>query len=317
LNSFRRRAAFLSKYRRLRLAAGGALLLAAGSAGRAQLLGLGSKPPAAPVVIPTLQPPVAGYVFPERQTLTFTVDWRVFTAGTAVFHLERVPAQAAAQTSAQLPAEAPVQTSVPPPAPIPVPQTAQLKVTATADTVGAVNMLFPVVDRFQSALDTRTGCSAGFAKQLQEGRRKVSSDLTFDYTAGKQTQLEKNLVKGTEKQQTASIPACVTDSLSAIFYAASQRLTVGQDVGFPLADAMRTVTVTMKVEAKEEIKTPAGTFQTVRVQPTAEEGIVKNRGNIWIWYTDDARHMPVQIRAHLFWGTWSTITFHLQSVEAK
>jgi hypothetical protein len=41
---------------------------------------------------------------------------------------------------------------------------------------------------------------------------------------------------------------------------------------------------------------------------------VKNRGHIWIWYTDDARHMPVQIRARLFWGT---ITFELQSVELK
>ena len=232
--------------------------------------------------IPTLQPPIAGYVFPVRQTLTFTVDWRVFTGGTAVFHLEQ--------------------------------QGDQLKVTATADTAGAVNMLFPVVDRFQSAMDTKTGCSNGFSKQMQEGRRKVSSDLTFDYHAGKQNEVEKNLVKGTQKTLTASIPACVTDSLSGIFYTASQKLTVGQDFGFPLADAMRTVTVTMKVEAHEEIKTPAGTFQTIRVQPTAEEGVVKNRGNIWIWYTDDARHMPVQIRARLFWGT---ITFHLQSVEAK
>jgi len=232
--------------------------------------------------IPTLQPPTPGYVFPARQTLTFTVDWRVFTGGTAVFHLEQ--------------------------------QGDQLKVTATADTVGAVNMLFPVIDQFQSAMDTKTGCSDGFSKQMQEGRRKVSSDLTFDYHAGKQNEVEKNLVKGTQKALTASIPACVTDSLSGIFYAASQRLTVGQDFGFPLADAMRTVTVTMKVEAHEEIKTPAGTFQTIRVQPTADEGVVKSRGNIWIWYTDDARHMPVQIRARLFWGT---ITFHLQSVEAK
>jgi hypothetical protein len=249
--------------------------------GVAQFLGLGSKP-APPVVIPTLQPPIPGYVFPARETLTFTVDWRVFTAGTAVFHLEQ--------------------------------QGEQLHVSATADTVGAINMLFPVIDRFQSAMDTRTGCSSVFSKQIQEGRRKISSDLTIDSNAGKQTQVERNLVKGTQKTQTTSIPACVTDSLSAIFYAASQRLVIGQDVGFPLADAMRTVTVIMKVEAKEEIKTPAGTFQTIRVQPTAEEGVVKNRGNIWIWYTDDARHMPVQIRARLFWGT---ITFYLQSVEPK
>src|ERR1035437_8972138 len=117
--------------------------------------------------IPTLQPPVAGYVFPDRQTLTFTVDWRVFTGGTAVFHLEK--------------------------------QGERLKVAATADTVGAVNMLFPVVDRFQSAMDTKTGCSEGFAKQVQEGRRKVSTDLMFDPKTGKQTQVEKNLVKGTQK----------------------------------------------------------------------------------------------------------------------
>ncbi|WP_263376461.1 DUF3108 domain-containing protein [Granulicella aggregans] len=232
--------------------------------------------------IPTLQAPAPGYVFPQKQTLSFDVDWRVFTAGTAVFHLEQ--------------------------------QGTEQKITATADTVGGTNMLFPVIDKFQAAFDTHTGCSNGFSKQLQEGPRKVNSDLTFNYQAGKQTQLEKNMVKGTSKTLTASIPACVTDSLSAIFYAASQPLVVGQEVRFPLADSMRTVTVVMKVEAKEEIKTPAGTFQTIRVQPTAAEGIVKNRGNIWIWYTDDARHIPVQIRARLFWGT---ITFHLKSIESK
>ncbi|HZY61533.1 MAG TPA: DUF3108 domain-containing protein [Edaphobacter sp.] len=232
--------------------------------------------------IPTLPPPPTGYVFPEHQTLNFTVDWRVFTAGTAVFHLDR---------------DGDMQ-----------------RVNATADSVGAVTMLFPVVDRFQSGFNTKTGCSTGFSKQLHEGRRRVSSDLSFNYAQGKQTQIERNLVKGTQKQQTASIPACVTDSLSAIFYAASQPLIIGKTVDFPLADSMRTVTVTMKVEAREEIKTPAGTFQTIRVQPTADEGVVKNRGKIWIWYTDDPRHMPVQIRAQLFWGT---ITFHLQSYENK
>jgi hypothetical protein len=234
------------------------------------------------VVIPTLEPPPASYAFPAKQTLTFTVDWRVFTAAIATFQIEQ--------------------------------QGTMQKITATADTVGGVTMLFPVIDRFQSGYDTKTGCSTGFSKQTQEGRRKISSDLGFNYRDGKQTLVERNLVKGTSKTLTASIPACVSDSLSAIFYVGSQPLTVGQNFRFPLADSMRTVTVTMKVEAKEEIKTPAGTFQTVRVQPTADEGVVKNRGKIWIWYTDDARHMPVQVRASLFWGT---ITARLQSYDTK
>ena len=119
------------------------------------------------MVIPTLQPPMAGMRF-RKQTLTFSVDWRVFMAGTAVFHLEQ--------------------------------QGTTQKVTATADTVGAVTMLFPVVDKFQSAFDTRRGARWGFRKQLQEGRRKVSSDLTFD-AAGKQTLVEKNLGKGRRRRR--------------------------------------------------------------------------------------------------------------------
>jgi Protein of unknown function (DUF3108) len=259
------------------------LAMTAGANGAAAQL-LGPKLAAQPVVIPTLQPPVPGYVFPTKQTLTFTVDWRVFTAGIAKFNLDQ--------------------------------QGTTMKIVATADTIGAVTMLFPVLDRFNSSFDTKTGCSGGFEKYLNEGRRKISSQLKFDYAKGKQTQTETNLVKGTTRNLTASIPACVTDSLSAIFYAASQPMVVGEKIGFPLADSMRTVTVQMKVEAKEEIKTPAGTFQTIRVEPTADEGIVKNRGRIWIWYTDDARHMPVQIRATLY-HVFGTITFHLQSFETK
>jgi hypothetical protein len=48
--------------------------------------------------------------------------------------------------------------------------------------------------------------------------------------------------------------------------------------------------------------------------PTADAGVVKNRGNIWIWFTDDERHPPGQMRARPFWGT---ITFRLSANEAK
>ena len=264
----------------LRKLACGFALLAAATTGNAQIFG--AKPAVPPKPIPVLQAPQPGFQYPQHQTLTFNVDWRVFTAGTAVFHLEN--------------------------------DGTTQRITATADSVGAVNMLFPVVDKFQSGFDLKTGCSTGFNKQISEGRRKIASELTFDYAHGKQTQHERNLVKGTATVKDANIPACVIDSLSSIFYPQSQPLVVGQVLSFPLADSMRTVTVDMKVEGREEIKTPAGTFQTVRVQPVADEGVVKNRGHIWIWYTDDARHMPVQMQARLFWGT---ITFHLQSVDFK
>jgi hypothetical protein len=230
--------------------------------------------------LPPLLPPASNFSFPARQTLTYTVDWRVFPAGTVTFHLEQV---------------------------------GNLQhVVATGETTGAVNLLFRVNDRFETFFNRTTGCSTSFAKQLQEGRRQITSTLRF--ADGKQVLDEKNLVSGISKHQEAPIPPCVTDLMSAIFYGGSQPLQPGGSFRMPLADAMRVVDVTMKAEAKEQIVTLAGTFQTIRVQPVADAGVVKNRGNIWIWYTDDERHLPVQMRAQLFWGT---ITMRLVSLTAK
>ena len=58
---------------------------------------------------PPLPPPVPSYSFPAKETLTYTVDWRVFPAGTTTLHLEQ-------QGSVE-------------------------KVTATADTLGAINLI--------------------------------------------------------------------------------------------------------------------------------------------------------------------------------
>jgi hypothetical protein len=231
---------------------------------------------------PPLPAPPASYSFPQKETLHYSVDWRVFPAGVANIHVES--------------------------------DANQVHVTAYGNSIGAVNLIFRVKDQFDSWFNRQTGCSTQFAKQIQEGRRSNTTDLRFDYAQQKQFLNEKNLVQGTSKQSQGPIPVCVSDVLSSLFYAAAMPLEAGKNFQFPLADAMRVVAVTMKPEAREEIKTLAGTFQTIRVQPTADSGVVKNRGNIWIWYTDDARHMPVQMRARLFWGT---ITLKLTSVEQK
>lgn len=235
-----------------------------------------------PAPLPALAPPRAGYSFPEKQTLTYSVDWRVFTAGTAVVRFE-----------AQGPNE---------------------HLTASADTVGAINLLFHVSDHFQSIFDRSRGCTYEFNKQTIEGRRQVNASLKVDYAQLKAMLDEKNMVSGQTTHSETPVPGCITDLLTGIFYASSQSLEVGKSFIIPLVDAHRTLPVTMKVEGREEVKTPLGTFKTIRVQPTASAGAVKNRGNIWVWYTDDDRHIPVQMRARLFWGT---ITFRLVSNENK
>jgi hypothetical protein len=188
------------------------------------------------------------------------------------------------------------------------------RLTATAETIGAINLIFHVGDHFQSTFDRAKGCTYDFNKQTVEGRRQNNSSLRLDYSQGKSILDEKNLVTGQTKHVEVGIPGCLTDLLTGVFYASSQPMEVGHPFVISVVDAMRNVPVTMKVEGREEVKTPLGTFKTIRVQPTAAAGVVKSRGNIWIWYTDDERHLPVQMRARLFWGT---ITFRLTRNENK
>ena len=230
----------------------------------------------------TLPPPRRGFSFPNRQTLTYAVDWRVFTVATAQVRLESYGERE--------------------------------RLLVDTETTGAINMLYHLSDHFQTVFDRQLGCTYQADKQAVEGRRRLTSTYQIDYSQGRATLDEKNLISGQNKRLEAAVPGCVTDLLTGMFYASSQPMDVGRSFVVPVVDAQRTVMVTMRVEGREEIKTPLGAFRTVRVQPTAEAGVVKNRGNIWIWYTDDERHLPVQMRARSFWGT---ITFRLTGNENK
>ena len=222
-----------------------------------------------------------GFNFPT-QTLRYEAEYRFWTAGVATLKVQR--------------------------------SGAQMHVLGTADSTGVVAMLFRVQDRFESYFDATKLCSQSLIKHTEEGSRRRDTQIAFDYRRGKAVLNETNLKTAEKKRQENDIPGCVTDVMSGILYVGSLPLTPNATYTFPLNDGGKTVNVQAHVEAKEQVKTPAGTFNTIRVGPEGDYGPLKNRGRIWIWYTDDAQHLPVQMRARLFWGT---ITVYLTGVDGK
>ncbi|MGI9101285.1 MAG: DUF3108 domain-containing protein [Terriglobales bacterium] len=229
-----------------------------------------------------IHPPPDSYVFPGGQAFVYDAEWRLWNAGTARISLDQVGGNG--------------------------------RVFATAESSGFVNVLYPVHDRFQSSFDRRTFCSLSLTKHSEEGFRARETLIAFNYAQHKSILDETNLKNGEKKHVDNDIPGCVTDVLSGIFYVGSQPLTPDAVYTFPLNDGGNTVEVRARVEGREQVKTPAGSFATVRVAPEALSGPLKSKGRIWIWYTDDARHIPVQMRARMFWGT---LTFHLVRIEKK
>jgi hypothetical protein len=218
-----------------------------------------------------IRPVPAGHGFPHGTVLHYDAEWRLWKAGTATMRIDGAGVEE--------------------------------RVTASADAIGVVAMLYRVQDRFESYFDRRSFCSLSLTKRSEEGLHQRYTVIRFDQVRRKAVLDESNLRTGQVKHTEQDIPGCVTDVLSGMYYLASLPLEPGSASMFPLNDGGQTVNVRAAVEGREEIKTDAGTFRTVRVQLSADAGALKNRGQVWIWYSDDTNRTVVQVRTRLFWGT--------------
>lgn len=236
--------------------------------------------PAAAHPTPGIQPVPESHRFANGEVLHYAAEWRIWNAGEATLRLDAAGNEQ--------------------------------KVTGTAESTGFAALLYHVGDRFESYFDRRTFCSSRISKHTEEGLRRRETSIRFDQARNKAVLDERNPRNGDTKHEEKDIPGCVTDVLSGIFYLGSLPLDVGATYTFPLNDGGRTFDVKAYVEAKEDIKTDAGLFHTVRVQPSSDSPTLKGRGKVWVWYTDDAAHLPVQMRSRLFWGT---LTIRLSRVE--
>ena len=176
------------------------------------------------------------------------------------------------------------------------------KSRATAESSGAVNVIFPVHDRFESRFDPRTFCSLSIFKHSEEGSHKRETSIQFDYAHKKSTLDEKNLKTGETKHVENDLAGCATDVITGFYYLQSLPLQPGASYEFPISDGKTTI-VHATVEKREQIKVPAGTFPTVLVTAEATSGPLQSKGKVWVWYSEDASHTPVQMRAKLGWGT--------------
>jgi len=231
--------------------------------------------------VPTrIVPPPENYKFPNNQSYVYGVEWHLFNAGTAKVRLEA--------------------------------SGSQQKVTAIADSAGVVNVLYSIHDRFEGYFDSKTFCSQRVIKHTEEGSHRRDTQIQFDYERHKSVLDERSLKNGESKHAENDIPACITDVVSGFYYLAAQPLQPGNSYNFPINDGGKTTEVAARTETKEQIKVPAGTFQAVRVTAEPTGGALKGKAKVWVWFTDDASHTPVQMRAKLGWGT---LLFRLQRVE--
>ncbi|PYQ67642.1 MAG: hypothetical protein DMF54_03515 [Acidobacteria bacterium] len=156
-----------------------------------------------------------------------------------------------------------------------------------------LSKLFLVRDYLASWVDPKTFRSLRFEKHTVEGKRVRDDLVEFDYA--------KKLAFRNGK----SIPIedSTFDSLSSVYYIRLLDLQQGTPIQLTVV-SREAYPLSVVVQGRETVTTPAGTFRTIRVEPRSEnEGLIGKGKNLVLWLTDDEKKMPVQIRSKLKVGT--------------
>ena len=83
----------------------------------------------------------------------------------------------------------------------------------------------------------------------------------------------------------------------------------GRDATRPLLidvlDSEKNWSVEFQVLGRERLKTPLGEFSTIKVRTYPKyKGVFLNKGEVFIWLTDDSRKVPVLIKSKLKVGSF-------------
>lgn len=169
---------------------------------------------------------------------------------------------------------------------------------------------FRVDDRLESWIDTRTFVSLRFEQHTHEGR--YHRDRHFELFPEREMMLEKG---EPAEEPTVEHPL---DEGALLYYLRGLPLAVGDQYELHRYFRRDRNPVRLEVLRRERIEVPAGTFETVVIRPTIKtSGLFSENGHAEVWLTDDERHLLVQMKAKLSFGSLGLYLRELEGVAAS
>jgi hypothetical protein len=213
--------------------------------------------------------------FKPGETLTYAISWsKMITAGIAVMEVKEETLKSGR---------------------------AVLEFFVTGRSAGLVDKLFPVHDTVQSVFDPLIMESLSYSLRQSHGRRKVRRELVFDHARKKAV-----ITLNDGAPESFDIPDSVQDALSSLYYLRTiEDLTVGKAVTVNVFDSGKNWSVEVHPLGKEKVRTPAGEFATIKVKTRPKyKGVFMNKGEVFIWLTDDSRKVPVLMTSKITVGSF-------------
>ena len=175
---------------------------------------------------------------------------------------------------------------------------------ARAESNGFFDKLYRVRNRIESRWDRDERFSWSYLEDRHEGHFNANDTMVFE---------PDSLRMRYKNGQTYPVPGPVQDALSSFYLTRFAALPVGGRISFDYHASRKTARMEVRVLGRDTVRTPAGKFHCVMVEPLLKAGgIFKNKGRLVIWLTDDERRMPVLMKSRVMIGSVKVV---LQEVK--
>lgn len=230
---------------------------------------------AAFLAISLLAPHPVDRAFAEGETLDYSLTWMRITGGAARITIGPDPADAT-----------------------------RYRITSVARSNPSFARVFKVRDEIETTVNREDFSTLRYVKRLDEKGDRIEEVTTIEDGIATRTR---------RKVKKVPVPRPVFDPISVIQHFRRFELTPGRSFDLTLISDGKVYHVVARVVRREEVQTPAGRFSTVLVEPRMTSGGVEREEKLFIWYSDDERHLPVRIRTQIPVGS---ITASLQRHRA-
>jgi len=221
--------------------------------------------------------------FPAPETLFYRIEWRMVTAGQAKLQLERVQQN--------------------------------WQIILNLESAGLVSRLFRIEDSYKVISNDRF-CGESSSFEAREGKRHVTETEQFDNTRHKAVFDMHDLVKNVQEHDEVDIAPCTHEIIGALaFLRLSHLETPGKSITIPIVNGKKMANARIEAQAKENITVDGKMYSTMRYEAFIFDNVVfRRKGSMLIWLSDDAAHLPVQMRFQMGFPI-GTITLELEKAE--
>jgi hypothetical protein len=172
-------------------------------------------------------------------------------------------------------------------------------IVSEAESNSLFSVFYPVEDRIETWMDVEKLVPLRHVKRLREGTYAQDESMRFDH--------ERGMAQYSDGEWVAFAPG-VQDFLSALYYVRCLDLSRGGPIYVENQTNKKNYRLEVRTLGQERIDTPAGSYDCTLIEPVLPTtALFKQEGRLWIWLSNDARHLPVMMKSRIKVGSITAV----------